>query len=49
MMKHATCRIPKGVASTGVLNPSWEEEAAACSAAGRGREGVETGAARASW
>jgi hypothetical protein len=51
VMKHATWRIPKGVALVGdpFLNPSWEEEAEACSAAGRGREGVETVSERASW
>jgi len=31
-----------------LLNPVWEGEAAACSAAGRGREGVETAFATAS-
>jgi hypothetical protein len=37
------------VATLFSLNPSWEEEAEACSAAGRGREGVETVSERASW
>jgi len=53
VMKHATCRgAPRGEGShqagEPLLNPVWEGEAAACSAAGRGREGVETAFATAS-
>lgn len=53
VMKHATCRgASRGEGShqagEPLLNPVWEGEAAACSAAGRGREGVETAFATAS-